>query len=149
MCALYGVPRVRIPPSPPPRFSLGLQTGRLEAAVVRYSLEKAESGTVNDSELKYWVALQSIPGIGPVNFAALERGFDSFADAWTASKGGLIASGVDSRAASAVVSGRAHVGPDRRVGPSEKRGHKGCHRPRRRVPATPQTDSRSPATAVR
>ncbi len=79
---------------------------------------------MNDSELKYWVALQRIPRFGPVSFAALDRSFDSLADAWTASKGALIASGVDSRAASAVVSGRADIDSDAELDRLKKAGIK-------------------------
>jgi predicted Rossmann fold nucleotide-binding protein DprA/Smf involved in DNA uptake len=71
---------------------------------------------VDDSELKYWVALQRIPGIGPVRFGALERAFDSLAAAWTASKSALMAAGLDGRAASTLVSGRADVDPDAELG---------------------------------
>jgi DNA processing protein len=71
---------------------------------------------VNDSELKYWVALQRIPGIGPVRFGALERAFDSLADAWTAPKSALMAAGLSSRAATKLVAGRPDVDPDGELG---------------------------------
>ena len=83
-----------------------------ETAVAPYPLEKAKIGTVDDNELKFWVALQRIPGIGPVRFGALERGFESLADAWKASKVALVAAGLDGRATSTIVSGRSGIEPD-------------------------------------
>jgi len=71
---------------------------------------------VNDSELKYWVALQGISGIGPVRFGALERAFDSLAEPWTASKSALMDAGLDSRTAAKLVSGRADIDPDAELG---------------------------------
>ena len=67
---------------------------------------------MDGSELKYWIALQRIPGVGPVRFAALERAFGSLAEAWTASSEALVSAGLSRRAAGGLVSGRSRIDPD-------------------------------------
>ena len=67
---------------------------------------------MDGGELKYWIALQRIPGVGPVRFAALERAFGSLAEAWTASSEALVSAGLDRRAAGGLVSGRSRIDPD-------------------------------------
>lgn len=82
----------------------------------------ARIGAVNDSELKYWVALQRIPGVGPIRFAALERAFPSLADAWTAPTTALVSAGLDRRAAASLVAGRSSIDPDAELDRLSKAG---------------------------
>ncbi len=48
-----------------------------------------------DSDIKYWVAFNRIPGIGRVRYSLLEKHFGRLGNAWTASRGELKAAGLD------------------------------------------------------
>ena len=63
-------------------------------------------------DLKYWVALSTIPHLGAARFRRLESYFDSMERAWLAKPEELRQSGLDSRAAHEVVSGRRQLDPD-------------------------------------
>ena len=49
------------------------------------------------NELKYWVGLSQIPGIGRVRFSQLKEHFGNLQDAWKASESELRQAGLDSR----------------------------------------------------
>ena len=63
-------------------------------------------------ELKYWVALNKIPGMGRVRYSRLESHFPSMEEAWRADGGELKAAGLDGRLASRVVAARPDIDPD-------------------------------------
>jgi DNA processing protein len=63
------------------------------------------------NDLPYWVALHRIHRLGSVRFGILERAFPSLADAWRASRGELVAAGLDDRTAAAIARARAEVDP--------------------------------------
>ncbi|MCH7836404.1 MAG: DNA-processing protein DprA, partial [Chloroflexi bacterium] len=63
-------------------------------------------------ELKYWVALNRITGLGRVRHSLLENHFPSMEEAWNASASELKAAGLDGRLASRVVSERAAIDPE-------------------------------------
>jgi DNA processing protein len=63
-------------------------------------------------DLKYWVALSTIPHLGAARFRRLESYFDSMERAWSATSEELRQSGLDSRAVQEVVSGRERLDPD-------------------------------------
>ncbi len=66
-------------------------------------------------ELKYWVALNRITGLGRVRYALLENHFPSMEEVWNASGSELRAAGLDGKLASRIVSERAKVSPDAEV----------------------------------
>lgn len=63
-------------------------------------------------ELKYWVALNRIPGIGRVRYEALLGAFGSISAAWSAGSGDLRAAGLDTRAAKLITEQRDAIDPD-------------------------------------
>lgn len=63
-------------------------------------------------DLKYWVALNRINGLGRVRYSLLESHFPSMEEAWRADASELKAAGLDGRLASRIVSERADVSPD-------------------------------------
>ncbi len=62
-------------------------------------------------DLAYRVALHRVRRLGAVRFGVLERGFPSLEAAWRASRGELLAAGLDDRSAAALVSARAAIDP--------------------------------------
>ena len=66
-------------------------------------------------ELKYWVALNRITGLGRVRHSLLEDHFPSMEEAWNASASELKAAGLDGRLASRVVSERAAIDPEAEI----------------------------------
>ena len=74
------------------------------------------------SELKYWVALNRIPGIGRVRCQSLLSAFGSLSAAWTAGPADLRSAGVDSRAARLIAAERAKIDPDDEMEQVEKQG---------------------------
>jgi DNA processing protein len=67
--------------------------------------------TAPPDDLAYRVALHRVHRLGAVRFAILERGFASLEDAWGASRGELMAAGLDARSAGAVVAAHASIDP--------------------------------------
>ena len=63
-------------------------------------------------ELKYWVALTRIAGLGRVRCSLLESHFPSMEEAWNADGAELKAAGFDGKLASRIVSKRAEIDPD-------------------------------------
>lgn len=63
-------------------------------------------------ELKYWVALSTIPQLGTVRFRRLESYFGNLEHAWRAGASQLRDAGLDSRTAQDVVGARQQVDPD-------------------------------------
>ncbi len=63
-------------------------------------------------ELKYWVALNRIPGLGRVRYSLLQSYFSSMEEAWSASVADLKSAGLDSKLASRLVSERTDIDPD-------------------------------------
>ena len=64
------------------------------------------------SDLKYWVALSLIPGIGRARFSSLEQHFGDMERAWQAGAAELKAAGLDGRVVEAILSARQRISPD-------------------------------------
>jgi DNA processing protein len=65
-----------------------------------------------NADIKYWVGLSSIPGIGRVRLAQLESHFGDLEQAWKAPAGDLKRAGLDSQALRAVTQWRDKIDPD-------------------------------------
>ncbi len=63
-------------------------------------------------DLKYWVALHTVTGIGRVRMQALEAHFGTMEAAWKGSPSELRAAGLDTRSLNAIVSARSRTDPD-------------------------------------
>jgi DNA processing protein len=63
-------------------------------------------------DLKYWVALNRVTGLGRVRYSLLESHFPSMEEAWRAATSELKAAGLDGRLAARIVAERANVSPD-------------------------------------
>jgi DNA processing protein len=63
-------------------------------------------------DLKYWVALNRIAGLGRARYSLLESHFSSMEEAWNAGASELRAAGLDAKLASRMVSERADVSPE-------------------------------------
>ena len=79
-------------------------------------------------DLKYWVALHRISGLGPVRFGKLEARFGTLSDAWQAGRADLIAAGIDQKTAGEVVEQRPHIDPDGEMTRLEQIGVRAVHR---------------------
>jgi DNA processing protein len=77
--------------------------------------ELKTKGTTPLDELKYWTAFHRIPGIGRVRYQALQNGFPTLADAWTAGPGELRAAGLEDRIVRAIVAERPNIEPDAEI----------------------------------
>jgi DNA processing protein len=77
---------------------------------------------VNADELKYWVALSGIPGIGRVRISQLNVYFGSLQDAWQAPEGKLRQAGLDSRSIDALVTLRPRISIDAEMERLERHG---------------------------
>ena len=66
----------------------------------------------HDPEIKFWVALDRVYGLGPVRFARLEHAFDTMEEAWRASLTGLLGAGLEPKAARELDAAREHIDPD-------------------------------------
>jgi DNA processing protein len=86
-------------------------------------------------DLKYWLALSRISGLGPKKFEALLQSFDSMEDAWIAGKRDLTAAGLDARTAGRIAEERAEIYPDTELERLESAG----------VTAIPRTSADYPA----
>jgi DNA processing protein len=64
------------------------------------------------NELKYWVALNRIPGIGRVRCSLLLKRFGTLEQAWQAGPGELRASGLEERIVGQIVRQRPQIDPD-------------------------------------
>jgi DNA processing protein len=68
--------------------------------------------TVLNTEVKYWVGFNNIPGIGRVRLGQLESHFGSLEPAWKAALGELQRAGLDSPALRAIDQWRSKIDPD-------------------------------------
>ena len=76
------------------------------------------------NDIKYWVALNRVPQLGPVRFKRLEAHFGLLEHAWNAGLAQLRAAGLEDRPAQEVLAARARVDPDaemERLGKAEVR----------------------------
>ena len=64
------------------------------------------------NDIKYWVALNRVPQLGPVRFKRLEAHFGLLEHAWNAGLAQLRAAGLDERPAQEILAARARVDPD-------------------------------------
>jgi DNA processing protein len=65
-----------------------------------------------NSDIKYWVAFNNIPGIGRVRLAQLESHFGGLEKAWNASPGEIKRAGLDSAALRTIGMWRDKISPD-------------------------------------
>ena len=63
-------------------------------------------------DLKYWVALSSVPQLGAARFRRLENYFGNLEHAWRAGLSQLRAAGLDSRTSQEVIAARQQADPD-------------------------------------
>ena len=73
-------------------------------------------------DLKYWLALNRIPGLGTVRFRMLERHFRTLEAAWRADAGELARAGLDRRVVSNIVKQRPDISPDEEMARVEEQG---------------------------
>lgn len=73
-------------------------------------------------DLKYWLAFNRVPTIGPARFRLLERAFPSLEEAWKAPTVELKRSGLDERSVEMVVAQRSRVNPDAELEELERLG---------------------------
>ena len=64
------------------------------------------------TDTKYWVAFNNIPGIGRVRLSRLEQHFGSLKDAWTAPMTEVRKAGLDPAALRAITRWRDGISPD-------------------------------------
>ena len=64
------------------------------------------------SDLKFWLALNRVPGLGTQRFRLLLARYPSLEEAWRASASDLEAAGLDRRTVTAVLECRARISPD-------------------------------------
>ena len=72
------------------------------------------------NDLKYWVAISKVAGVGRVRFRALETAFGSMESAWKASASELRQAGLDSRTVNAIIASRSRIDPDAEMERLEK-----------------------------
>jgi len=65
-----------------------------------------------NTEIKYWVGFNNIPGIGRVRLGQLESYFGSLEPAWKATAGEMLRAGLDSPALRAIEQWRGRIDPD-------------------------------------
>lgn len=68
-----------------------------------------------DEQVGYWIAFGRISGVGPIRVQRLRDHFGSLAEAWRAPRGELMAAGLDSRVADAIVAARPRLSPHQEV----------------------------------
>ncbi len=71
-------------------------------------------------DIKYWVALNRVPQLGPVRFKRLEAHFGRLEHAWNAGLAQLRAAGLEDRPAQEILAARARVDPDAEMERLEK-----------------------------
>ncbi|MPZ23156.1 MAG: DNA-protecting protein DprA [Dehalococcoidia bacterium] len=74
------------------------------------------------SDLKYWVALDAIGGLGRVRFGLIETFFPSMEDAWRADRSELRAAGLDEWTCRRIAERRQRVDPDSLMAVVEEHG---------------------------
>ena len=62
--------------------------------------------------MKYWVALDRVPYLGPIRFSRLEAHFGDLEHAWRAGPGELRDAGMESRVIKEMIAARDRVFPD-------------------------------------
>ncbi len=75
-----------------------------------------------NAEVKYWVAFNTIPGIGRVRLGQLESYFSSLENAWKAAPGDLKKAGLDTVALRAISQWRDGIDPDAEMAKLERLG---------------------------
>jgi DNA processing protein len=80
--------------------------------------------SMQNNELKFWVAFTLIPGIGRVRLGHLESRFDNLETAWKATQSELKAAGLDSGSVRSIVASRPAIDPDAEIEKMERSGVK-------------------------
>ncbi len=78
--------------------------------------------SVQNSDLKYWVAFTRVPQIGHVRMRLLEGYFESLGAAWSASASDFRAAGFERKVAETITTRRANVDPDGEMEALERHG---------------------------
>jgi len=76
------------------------------------TLSSARIKVTLNTDIKYWVGFNNIPGIGRVRLGQLESYFGSLEPAWKASPGEMKRAGLDSAALRAITQFRDKISPD-------------------------------------
>ncbi|MCH7606678.1 MAG: DNA-protecting protein DprA [Chloroflexi bacterium] len=63
-------------------------------------------------DIKYWLALNRVPRLGPVRFRRLESHFGAMEHAWAAGRAELKAAGIEDRVANEVLAAQKKISPD-------------------------------------
>lgn len=90
-------------------------------------MTKESMNNENNEDLKYWVALHKIPGLGPVRFNMLEKHFGDLETAWKADARSLRASGITQSIVHEVLNLRNSLDPDDIIDDLERRDIKAIH----------------------
>ena len=75
-----------------------------------------------NTEKKYWIAFTSIPGIGRVRLAQLERYFGTLADAWQAPSDEIKHAGLDNTVVQSIIRHRSSISPEALMDNIESKG---------------------------
>ena len=67
---------------------------------------------MDNNELKYWIAFNRIPLIGPARFKLMESAFGTLEEAWAADVSALKAAGLDNRTAQLTANRRPTIDPE-------------------------------------
>lgn len=88
------------------------------------SSEQLPDGPERDvaGDLKYWVSLTRISGLGPKKFEMLSAAFESMEAVWRADAGGLADAGLDRSTARKLVDSRPSIDPDDEMERLERAG---------------------------
>jgi DNA processing protein len=73
-----------------------------------------------NTDIKYWVGFNNIPGIGRVRLGQLENHFGSLEPAWKATAGEMLRAGLDGPALRAIEQWRSKIDPDTEMEKIEK-----------------------------
>ncbi|HRY63398.1 MAG TPA: DNA-processing protein DprA [Patescibacteria group bacterium] len=78
----------------------------------------------SQEEIKYWLALGKVPGLGPARLKRLWEHFDSMKRVWEADLINLRGAGLEQKIAEEIISSRREINPDEELGKIEKAGIK-------------------------
>jgi len=76
------------------------------------------------ADLKYWVAFNLIPEVGPIKFQKLLAAFGELSPAWTADLPGLMSAGLSEKEATNIIIERSKIDPEAELAKIDKAGIK-------------------------
>ena len=77
---------------------------------------------MDSNQIKYWVALSQVKGLGAVRFRKLEKRFQDLEEVWTAGRRDLRNAGLEDAVVSALVEARDRLSPDDEMARLDKAG---------------------------